>query len=111
MCHIIVKNSGIESSVMAQDPIMRGQSVVDGRMVCVDGVGVEDEGEGEGMHRTILKIRAGKGIGLAADQNMKDIHRSEVGGMVSLILGGDRSHCVITTISESFSLKLLLSIW
>lgn len=91
MCHTIVKIE-IESSVMAQVPITRDQSVEDGRMVRVDGAGVEAEGEGGGMRQSIPRIQDGRGIGLAADhQNMRVIRLSEVDGIVRPIPGGDRA--------------------
>lgn len=92
---------GIESHVMVPFFIMMDQIVEDGRMVRVDGVEAEDEGEG--MHHIVLRIQDGKGVGLVADRTMKDIYLN-VNGMVSPILGGD-VRCVI------IALKLLLSIW
>lgn len=87
MGHTIDK-IGIEIYVMAQFPIiMMGQIVEDGRMVRADGAEAGDEGEG--MGHTVPRIQGGKGVGLVADQTMKDIHLSEANGTVSLILGGD----------------------
>jgi len=88
MRHIIVK-TGIENSVMARDLITRDQNAEDGRTVRGGEAVGEDGGEGEGMGQTILKIRDGKGIGLAADRNLRVIHHKETDGMVSPILGGD----------------------
>lgn len=86
---------GIEGYVMAQSPIMMDQIVEDGRMVRVDEAEAEDVGEG--MDHTVLRIQDGTGVGLAADQTMKDIHLNEANGTVSLILGGDM-YCVITAL-------------
>lgn len=77
---------GTESYVMAQFPIMMDQIVEDGRMVRVDEGEAGDEGEV--MHH-IVRIQGGKGVGLVADQIMKDTLLNEANGTVSLILGGD----------------------
>lgn len=76
---------GIESYVMAQFPIMMDPIVEDGQMSRVDGAEAGDEGEV--MHH-IVRTQGGKGVGLVADQTMKD-YLNEANGTVSLIPGGD----------------------
>jgi len=83
---------------MAQFPMI-DQIVEDGRMVRVDGAEAGDEGEG--MHHTVLRIQDGKGVGLVADQTMKNIRLNEANGTVSLILGGD-VRCVIIALYISY---------